>query len=102
MFLQIISEKFLNSKLLYLELIEDELDHLIVVGPLVDSVLHEGERLVQDGEEHVDEHVRHGDRVTEEEKRTQERTGQLQLEEVKPTQHHLKDTNRCAFEWKTD
>ena len=94
MFLQIISEKFLNSKLLYLELIEDELDHLIVVGPLVDSVLHEGERLVEDGEEHVDEHVRHGDRVTEEEERTQERTGQLQLKEVKPTQHHLKDTNR--------
>ena len=98
MFLQIISEKFLNSKLLYLELIEDELDHLIVVGPLVDRVLHEGERLVEDGEEHVDEHVRHGDRVTEEEERTQERTGQLQLKEVKPTQHHLKDTNRCAFE----
>ena len=87
-----------KKKLFHLELVEDELDHLVVVGSLVDRVLHESERLIEDGEEHVDEHVRYRDRVTEEEERTQERTGQLQLKEVKPTKHHLKDTHRCVYE----
>ncbi len=66
-----------------LELLDDEVDHLVIVVELGHLFTHVGERLVEDGKEHVDENVRHRDGVAEEEERTQQWARQLHREEVK-------------------
>ncbi len=55
----------------------------------VDVVASNSEALVEDGDEHVDEHIEDGRGVAKEEERAQEWAAHLQVEEVEPTQHHL-------------
>ena len=76
---------------MYLKLIQDEIDHLVIVAHIVvDVAAHIRKGFIEYSEEHVYEHIGYRHSVAEEEKRTQHRTVQLHRKEVKSAQHHLK------------